>query len=63
MNDDPKRKPTFKVIQGGLPDGTLAPPPTGAERILLITRGCKIIRPQTTSTLQSRDDDSEGFDE
>jgi hypothetical protein len=25
MNDDPKRKPILKVIEGGFPDGTLAP--------------------------------------
>lgn len=33
MNDDPNRKPIFKVIEGGLPDGTLAPPCSFVQRL------------------------------
>lgn len=34
MNDDPKRKPILKVIEGGFPDGTLAPPRSFVQVIL-----------------------------
>lgn len=33
MDDDPNHKPIFSVIQGGLPDGTLAPPCSFVQRL------------------------------
>ncbi|MCR4378451.1 MAG: hypothetical protein NUV50_10225 [Rhodospirillales bacterium] len=34
MDDDPNRKPILRVIKGGLPDGTLAPPRSFVQVIL-----------------------------